>query len=267
MNDFVAKYGTWALITGASSGLGVEFAKQLAAKGLNLVLVARRRENMEAVAAELSLKHGIEVKVVPLDLAQEGFMDTLGPALKDLDLGLVVNNAGINCEGHFYRGDLARNLNMLRLNVEAPFILGYELGKILLEKGRGGIIFTSSVSAFQATPFLSHYGATKAYTLSLAESMNYEFKPQGVDVIALCPGMTESEMTQGMKSSPVVMKAAPVVKAALDNLGKKPFVVPGLGNQLQVWLSQRVLSRQSARDLTGAVMRRVLPGVNKKKPK
>jgi uncharacterized protein len=262
--SFIEKYGPWAMVTGASSGLGVEFAHQLAKKGLHVVLVARRKDQMQALADTLQQTYGVQTRVVPLDLAQEGFMDQLNPALEGLDLGLVVNNAGINCEGHFYRGDLNRNLNMLRLNMEAPFIISYELGKRLIEKGRGGIIMTSSVSAFQATPFLSHYGATKAYLLSLGESMNYEFKDLGVDVIVLCPGVTESEMTKGMKGSPIVMKAAPVVKAALDGLGKKVFVVPGFGNQLQVWLSNRILSRVNSRNLTGAVMRRVLPGVKRK---
>jgi len=262
--SFVDKYGPWALVTGASSGLGVEFAHQLAKKGLHLVLVARRAEQMQALADSLQQSYGIQTKVVPIDLAEEGFMDKLNPALEGLDLGLIVNNAGINCEGHFYRGDLNRNLNMLRLNVEAPFIISYELGKRLIERKKGGIIMTSSVSAFQATPFLSHYGATKAYLLSLGESMNYEFKELGVDVLVLCPGMTESEMTKGMKSSPIVMKAEPVVKAAIDGLGSKVFIVPGLGNKLQVWLSNRLLSRTNARDLTGAVMRRVLPGVKRK---
>jgi uncharacterized protein len=262
--SFVDKYGTWALVTGASSGLGVEFAHQLAKKGLHIVLVARRKDQMEVLAQTLESTYNISTKVVPLDLAKEGFMDVLNPAIEGLDIGLIVNNAGINCEGHFYRGDLQRNINMLRLNVEAPFIMSYELGRRLLERGRGGIILTSSVSAFQATPYLSHYGATKAYLLSLGESMNYEFKDQGVDVLVLCPGMTESEMTKGMKNSPVVMKAEPVVKTAIENLGKEIFVVPGFGNKLQVWLSNRLLSRANARNLTGAVMKRVLPGVRKK---
>jgi short-subunit dehydrogenase len=265
MSNFKEKCGPWAIVTGASSGIGVEFCKQLAAKGLNIVLVARRAQEMQALSDELNNKYGISTQVVPLDLAQEGFFDTLKVATEGLDVGLVVNNAGINCEGHFYRGDLQRNLNMLRLNTEAPFIIAYEMGKLLMERKRGGIIFTSSTSAFQATPFLSHYGATKAYILSLAESMNYEFKEYGVDVLAVCPGMTESEMTRGMKQNPLLMKAEPVVKLALDKLGKEPFVIPGFPNQLQVWLTKRVFSRTLGRDLTGAIMKRTLPGVRRKK--
>jgi len=265
MPDFKDKYGAWAIVTGASSGLGVEFARQLAAKGLNVVLVARREDLLVNLAKELEDAYSVATRVVKLDLGKEGFFGELQQQIEGLDIGLVVNNAGMNCEGHFYRGDLKRNIDMLRLNVEAPFIISYELGKVLLEKGRGGIIFTASSSAFQATPFLSHYGATKAYILSLAESMNYEFRDKGVDVIALCPGLTESEMTQSMKKNPLLMKAAPVVKMAIDNLGKKAFVVSGLSNQVQVWLSQRVLGRDLSRDIAGALMKRVLPGARKKK--
>ncbi len=263
--NFQEKYGPWVLITGASSGIGVEFAKQLADKKLNLVLVARRKEQMENLAKDLVAQYQIQTRIIPLDLTKEGFFQELEPQISDLDLGLIVNNAGINCEGHFYRGDLERNLNMLRLNVEAPFILAYELAKPLLKKGRGGIIFTSSSSAFQATPYLSHYGATKSYILSLAESMHYEFKPQGVDVLALCPGMTESEMTKAIKGSPILMKVEPVVKAAVNKLGKAAYVVPGAGNKFQAFMTQRILGRNISRNMAGALMKRILPAAKPKK--
>lgn len=262
--SFKEKYGPWALVTGASSGLGVEYAVQLAEKGLNLILIARREEMMFELAEKIQNKYPIEVKIIPLDLSKEGFYSELSEKIGDLEIGLVVNNAGMNSEGHFYRADLDRNIQMIRLNMEAPFIIAFEMGKKLIERGKGGIIFTASSSSFQATPYLSHYGATKAYLLSLAESMNYEFKDKGVDVIALCPGMTESEMTKSMKGSPLVMKAAPVVKLALDNLGKEAYVVPGFGNKIQAFMTQRILGRDLSRIVTGSLMKRVLPGAKKK---
>ncbi|HUH73867.1 MAG TPA: SDR family NAD(P)-dependent oxidoreductase [Chitinophagales bacterium] len=262
--SFKEKYGQWALITGASSGLGVEFADQLAKKGLNLILVARREELMKELAEKIQSQYAVEVKILAIDLSKEGFYAELSEKTADLDIGLIVNNAGMNSEGHFYRADLARNIQMIRLNMEAPFIIAYEMGKKFIEKGRGGIIFTASSSSFQATPYLSHYGATKAYLLSLAESMNYEFKDKGVDVIALCPGMTESEMTKSMKGSPLVMKAAPVVKSAIDNLGKQAYIVTGLGNKIQAFMTQRVLGRDLSRNIAGSLMKRVLPGARKK---
>ena len=173
----------------------------------------------------------------------------------------------MNCEGDFYRGSLERNLQMLNLNTKAPFILAYEFGKQFISRGKGGIIFTSSISAFNAHPYLSHYAATKAYILSLAESMNYEFKAKNVDVLAVCPGMTKSEMTKGMKSGPMLMEAAPVVKLALDSLGSESSVVPGFINKTQVFINSRILNRNGATSLSGAILKRLLPAANKKKKK
>lgn len=262
---FSDKYGSWAIITGASSGIGVEFAHQIAGKGLNVVLVARRKELLDKLAADLSEKYKVECRTLEADLSKDGFQFDILDAVKELEVGLLVNNAGMNCEGYFYRGSLDRNLQMLHLNTEAPFILAYEFGKIFIEKGKGGIIFTSSISAFNANPYLSHYAATKAYILSLAESMNYELKDKNVDVIAVCPGMTKSEMTRGMKDGPMLMEAAPVVKLTLDNLGKEAYVVPGFLNKAQVFLSSRLLSRDNAKSLSGALLKKMLPATNKKK--
>ena len=264
-NTFSDKYGKWAIITGSSSGIGVEFAHQIAAKGLNVVLVARRKQLLDALAKDLVEKYNIECRVVEADLSKDGFHTDIFEATKDLEIGLLVNNAGMNCEGHFYRGSLDRNLQMLQLNTKAPFILAYEFGKQFISRGKGGIIFTSSISAFSAHPYLSHYAATKAYILSLAESMNYEFKDKNVDVIALCPGMTKSEMTKGMKDGPMLMEAAPVVKTALDNLGKEAYVVPGFINKTQVFINSRLLNRDGAKKLTGAMLKKMLPATNKKK--
>ncbi len=261
-DKFFKKYGPWAIVTGASSGIGVEFARQLAENGLNLVLIARRVENMETLGAELKDAHGIDYKTLQLDLTEEGFYQKVETAIEGLDVGLLVNNAGINCEGDFYRGGLDRNVGMIRLNVEAPFILAHELGKKLIERGSGGIIFTASTSAFQAMPYFTHYAATKAYVLSLSESMHYEFRKKGVNVIAVCPGPTESEMS-GDLSGPMVMKAKPVVKSALQNLGKLTHVVPGIGNKIGALMPQ-ILGRRVSMELTGAVLKRVLPGVRKK---
>ena len=266
-NTFLEKYGTWAIITGASSGIGAEFARQIAAKGLNVVLIARRKQLLEALAHQLEEKYSVHTKTIEADLIKDDFHHTILDATNDLDIGLLVNNAGMNCEGHFYRGSLERNVQMLQLNTRAPFILAYEFGKRFISKGKGGIIFTSSISAFSAHPFLSHYAATKAYILSLAESMNYEFKDKNVDVLALCPGMTKSEMTKGMKDGPMLMDAPPVVETALNNLGKTAYVVPGFINKAQVFINSRILNRNGAKNLTGAMLKKILLAANKKKKK
>lgn len=260
-DKFFDKYGPWAIVTGASSGIGVEFAKQLGEKGLNLVLIARRVENLETLGAELKSKYGIEYKALQLDLTTEGFYEKVEATIDGLDVGMLVNNAGINCEGSFYRGGLDRNLGMIRLNVEAPFILAHEIGKKLIERGSGGIIFTASTSAFQAMPYFTHYAATKAYVLSLSESMHFEFREKGVNVIAVCPGPTESEMSAGL-SGPMIMKAKPVVKAALDGLGKRTHVVPGIGNKIGAVMPQ-VLGRRVSMEIVGKALKRFLPSARK----
>jgi short-subunit dehydrogenase len=259
---FLQQYGPWAVVTGASSGIGLEFAKQLGEMGINLVLIARRKENMESLGAELKEAYGIQYKVLALDLSEEGFFLEVKNAVEGLEVGLLVNNAGMNCEGKFYRGGLERNLRMIRLNIEASFILAHELGRQMVDRGRGGIIFVSSTSAFQAMPYFTHYAATKAYLLSLAESMHYEFRKQGVNVTALCPGPTESEMSRGLKNNPMVMKAAPVVRAGLKALGRKTFVVPGFGNKVGVQ-APRLFGRRLSMEMVGALLKRGLPANRK----
>lgn len=264
---FSEKYGKWAIITGSSSGIGVEFAKQIAALGINTVLVARRKARLEALAHELEMQYNINTICVECDVAKDGFEKIILDATKDIEVGLLINNAGINCEGNFFRGDLDRNIQMINVNMKAPFILAYELGKIFKQQNRGGIIFTSSISAFYAHPYLSHYAATKAYILSLAESMNYEFKEYNVDVLALCPGITKSEMTKGIKDSVLLMDAKPVVESALNELGKSVYVVPGVVNKLQTFINSRMLGRITARNFTARLLENVLPGVKQKTAK
>lgn len=259
---FLEKYGEWALVTGASSGIGVAFAEELAGMGFNLVMVARRGEAMKELGSRLAQQYGIEYKVLAIDLTEEGFYAQLDAELKDLQVGLLVNNAGMNCEGAFYRGGLERNLRMIRLNVEASFILAHELGKRFVDRGKGGILFVSSISAFQPTPYFTHYAATKAYILSLAESMEYELRPKGVDVSALCPGPTESEMSRGLEGQPYVMKADKVVRAGLNGLGNSNYVVPGWGNKIATSMP-RLIGRKWSRDLMGAVLKRGLPANRK----
>ena len=259
---FLDDYGTWALVTGASSGIGKSFAEELAAIGFNLVLAARRRDEMEELAAELKAAHNCECRVLAIDLTREGFYKEVEASISDLDIGLLVNNAGMNCEGKFYRGGLERNVSMIRLNVEASFILAHELGRRFIDQGRGGIIFVSSTSAFQPMPFFTHYAATKAYVLSLAQSMHYEFRSHGVHVTALCPGPTESEMSKGLEGQPYVMKAAPVVRAGLKALGRRTYVVPGFGNKVGAAFPRLVGSRV-AMEVVGATLKRALPANRK----
>lgn len=256
MTDFRNRYGAWALITGASSGIGYEFARQLAAQKLDLVLVARRKDRLNELATALKVEHGIQVKVVPLDLAKPNFLTTLKKQTAGLNIGLVVNNAGFGIAGEFTGNPLTRELQMLDVNCRAPLMIAHEFGKVMAAHRRGGLIMVSSVVSFQGVPYMSHYAATKAYDLLLGEGLWYEMRKSGVDVVTLCPGATVSEFSNVAETTPLAsaMPAAPVVAAALDALGHKSVVVPGFRNKILVFFT-RFIARRFATLAAARVMK------------
>jgi len=256
MTDFRNRYGAWALITGASSGIGTEFARQLAAQKLNLVLVARRRDRLNELATALKVEHGIQVKVVALDLAKPNFMATLKKQTAGLNIGLVVNNAGFGTAGEFLENSLERELQMLDVNCRAPLMIAHEYGRLMASHRRGGMIIVSSVVSFQGVPYMSHYAATKAYDLLLGEGLWYEMRKLGVDVVTLCPGATATEFSHVAETRPQsgAMLVGPVVKAALDALGHKSVVVAGFRNKLLVFFT-RLIARRFATLAAARVMK------------
>lgn len=236
-HDFGDLYGPWALITGASSGIGAEFAVQLAGAGVNLILVARRKQRLEDLAHKLEGKHHVAVRTVPVDLSQPDFLPTIVSATESLEVGLLVNNAGFGLAGKFLDHDLDKELALLNVNCGAPLALTHVFGRKMAQRKKGGIIFVSSVSGYIATPFESTYAASKVYELFLAESLGYELKQNGVDVLALCPGSTDTEFHAIAGSRPVAaMGVGPVVALALKKLGKTSVTIPGWHNRLLVYL-------------------------------
>lgn len=238
-NHFKEKYGPWALVTGASSGIGLEFSRQIAALGLNVILVARRKERLLSLADTLEKAHGVETLVVPTDLSKEDFLSGVQEATKGLEVGLLVNNAGFGTTGTLLENDLETEIKLLHVNCRAPLILAHAYGNPMKTRGRGGIIFLSSVVGFTAVPLWSNYAASKAYDLFLSEAMNHELKGQGVDVLALCPGTTEAEFQEVANTKQVMpMPAAVVVRLGLKKLGHKSVAVPGILNRLTVFFVQ-----------------------------
>jgi short-subunit dehydrogenase len=259
--SFSDRYGPWAIVTGASSGIGEEFARQLAKRGLSLVLCARRKDRLDALAIELRRAHGVEVRTLALDVGASDLVVSLTKAIEGLDVGLVVSNAGFGEKGPFLESSLTRDLQMLDVNCRASLLLAHEFAQRLVTRGRGGIVFTSSTAAFQGIPFTAHYAATKGYVLQLAEGLWFELKPHGVDVLALCPGPTDTEGPRRTgvdpKKVPVkMMSVEPVVRAALAGLGKVPVVVPGATNRL-AHLLVRLTPRRVATEIAGRLVRRV----------
>lgn len=256
-STFRQKYGPWALITGASSGIGAEFARQLAEKGLNPILVARRREKLEDLATELKIQYSIQVKIIPLDLSHSDFMTSLRPVTDSLEIGLLINNAGVEVAGKFLENNLGDELRILDINCRAPLILAHELGHKMTERKRGGIIFLSSMLAYQGTPFWTNYAGTKAYNLLLAEGLSYELKKEGVDVLAISPGFTNTEMLEGVDFSHMPIKpmpVKPVVASALKALGHESSVVPGQMNQVINFLGKYLFTRSVNTTIFGKIM-------------
>ncbi len=254
---FKEQYGPWALVTGASAGIGAEFARQLARTGLNLILIARRKQRIDALARQLQSANKIQVKPIAADLSRPDFLPPLVSAIGSVEVGLLVNNAGFGLAGEFLDHEREKELALLDVNCRAPLILTHAFGRQMAQRRRGGIIFVSSLSGFIATPFEAHYAASKAYELFLAESLGYEFKKYGVDILALCPGATKTEFHVVAGSRPIAgMPVAPVVGLAIKTLGKKRVAIPGWHNRMLVYLL-KFTPRRLHTLLAGRVMDKV----------
>lgn len=226
-----------ALITGASAGLGAEFARQLAAAGTDLVLVARRLDRLEGLARELRERHGVTVESIQADLAtSEGMAAVEGQIAASPTLDLLVNNAGFGGRTGFVRGEIADHVDMVRVHVEATVRLTKAALPGMIERGRGAIVNVASVAAF--SPFSgAMYSGTKAFLVIFSVNLAAELRSKGVVVQALCPGMTHTEFHQvagidkSIVPSPFWLTAEKVVRISLRRLGRGVVCVPGWYNK------------------------------------
>jgi short-subunit dehydrogenase len=255
VSPFRARYGRWALVVGGSDGLGAAFAAELAGRGLDLMLVARREDVLDEVARRLHDTHGVEVRTLALDAAQPGAADEFARRTADLDLGLVVCNAALSPTGAFLDAPADELDRVLDLNCRLATQLARVMGARLVERGRGGLVFLSSVAGFQGTAMVAQYAATKAYLRVLAEGLWVELRPHGVDVVASCPGRVHTPTFDGSQPAalgryrrfaPPVMAPEPVARETLDALGRQPVVIPGRRNRLAAFAAVRLLPRRSA---------------------
>lgn len=230
---FFERYGSWAVVTGASEGIGCELALRLASEGVNLVLVARRENRLAELARDFEEAYGIEVVVVAADLrGEDGVADVLR-ACANRDVGLLVAAAGFGTSGRFIDANVETEIEMIDVNCRTVARLAHHFGNRFAARRRGGIVLMSSLLAFQGVPHAANYAATKAYVQSLAEGLHVELAPLGVDVIACAPGPIHSgfaaraKMKMGMGQPPRV-----VAGATLDALlARRTTVRPG-------WLSK-----------------------------
>lgn len=227
--DFKNKYGPVALVTGASSGIGRCLAEQLAAKGMDLALVARRVERLDALASQLKSRHGIEVKVCPIDLAQAGAVRQIAQATASLDIGLVLSNAGFSLPGEHAATDPDALADMLMVNCHTPMLLTREFIPRLLKRGRGGIILTSSVEGLIGCPFSTAYSASKAFVRIFGEGLWGELTPHNIDVLVICPGATDTEALSRHGIDPAtlphLMSPEQVAALTLEHVSDGPVLV------------------------------------------
>lgn len=251
------RYGPWALVTGASSGIGEQFARQLAAAGLDLVLVARRAARLSALKRELVAAHGVAVDLVVEDLAEPLAVDRILAAIDERDLGLVVSNAGFGLKGPFASHGRAQVEAMFNVNARAPLLLLHGLMPRLARRPAAGIILTGSQEGESPFPWSSAYAATKAFVHSLGQGLHGECRGSGIDVLVLAPGATDTEALplQGFdpQAVPGLMQPAEVARQALQRLGRTPLHVPGRTNRAFVAVLRR-LPRRWAIALAGRAM-------------
>jgi short-subunit dehydrogenase len=253
--------GKWALVTGASAGIGLALAKQLAAGGAHLVLTARRVDRLQKLATDLSEKHGIKTLVFAADLSRPGASREIHAFTtgKGIDVELLVNNAGFGAFGYNHEIPETRLLEMIQVNCSAVVQLTRLYVPAMVKRGHGDVMIVASTAAFQAVPFISAYAATKAFDLIFAEGIAEELRGFGVRVCALCPGSTNTEFQQVAEQPDRVFRAAEtaekVARVGLEGLARgKSCVISGRKNGLMV-VSERLAPRRFVTRMAAKVMR------------
>jgi short-subunit dehydrogenase len=252
--------GKWALITGASAGIGKALAVELAAGGTNLVLTARRKERLEELAQELVATHKIRTEVFPADLAEAGAPEYIFAFTRDKGIGieLLINNAGFGAYGEFTTVETRRLLDMVQVNCSAVVHLTQLYLPEMMTRRSGDVLIVASTASFQAVPYISTYAATKAFDLLLSEGLAEEMKPYGIRVCALCPGSTESEFNEVAGQTHLAPPrknretAEKVARTGLQALAAgKSYVISGtanyLGAQSQRMVPRRMVTRIAAK--------------------
>jgi short-subunit dehydrogenase len=262
---FAGKYGPRALVAGGAVGMGAEYCRQIAATGIDLLILDRDEPALDATAAELrAAPDAVDVVTAVVDLAQpsERLLDAVRRAVGDFEIGLLVANAAWSPVGRFLDVDLASLLTAIDINCRAPVVLVHELGARMAARERGGIIIMSSLAAETGAAQVALYSATKAFDLVLAEGLWYELRERGVDVVAIRPGSTR---TPGWQSSqpasgeiPGVMEPADVVRDALAALGTIPSIAAGASNRAAEAMF-RSMSRRDVIELMSGITSQLVP--------
>ena len=259
------QFGPWALVTGASSGIGREFARQIAASGIDTVLVARRRPLLEELGQRLTAEFGTRYRVVEADCSKPDLLPKLIAATDDLDIGLVVSNAGTADPGKFLDRERAQMLELIRLNALSHFEIAHHFGGRLARRGRGGLLMSGAMGAMIGLPFLATESASKAFIQTMGEALHMEFEPLGVNVTVLVIAPTETAVIGKMgldhsraAAEPKAMKRMPVeqcVREGLHALKRNQAThIPGRANRVAIAL----MPTSTARSLMGKMLGRAV---------
>lgn len=269
-HDLLKSYGSWALVTGASSGIGEQFARLLAKEGFHLLLVARRENLLTSLREELQSTHKINIDIITADLSMITDVHKVIVAAKNKPIGLIVSNAGFGLKGEFTGDSLPTILSMVNLNAIAPLMLAHELLPVLEQRVknqhgddciRGGVILTGSMEGEAAFPWSSAYAATKAFVHSLGNGLWEEYRQKQVDILVLAPGSTDTNapISQGISRDQLVGIMSPelVARQALEQLGRRPLWLTGMHNRLFIRLL-RWLPRAWAIRIAGFGMKQAI---------
>ena len=259
--NFSQRYGNWAIVAGASEGIGAEYAEELAARGLNLILIARREDLLQSLANRLAQKYKVRAKPLVLDLSDLDAAEQIVYRTMDFDIGLLVYNAALSAVGPLLEHTMDEHMREIHTNIHTPYKLVYLLGQHLIKRGRGGIVLMSSLSAFQGSAYISTYAATKAFNIVLAESLWEEWRSRGVDVLVCISGTVKtpnyvaSQPTKTNGLGDMTMIPKQVVSEALEALGKQPYVIPGRMNRIASFVMRYLMPRKMAIKFMGRTLR------------
>lgn len=250
---FLERYGPWAIIAGATQGIGEQFSHQLAAKGMNILMIARGQEGLDTVSKAVRQQHGVEVDTLALDLSDSALTEKLATFTQGKEVGLLVYNAIYSHIGEFLADDLSSKMLTVDVNIKGPLTFLNHLLPPMKQKKRGGVILMSSMSGWQGSALVATYAASKAFNTVLAESLWEEMRHYGVDVITAVAGATKTpsfnkNTPKEKAGSAFPMEPKTVVEEALNALekGKGPTRVTGPINKIVYFLLQRVFTRRYA---------------------
>ncbi|MEM7550228.1 MAG: SDR family NAD(P)-dependent oxidoreductase [Bacteroidota bacterium] len=228
-NNRLKSFGNYILVTGATSGIGRTISDELAATGIDLVLVARDQKLLDRLVVEYKTRYGIDALAIDADLSVEEQVIKLFEQTEKLDIGVCIHSAGFGSSGYFLNNELANETNMVHLNCVSTLSFAYEFGKRFKQRGKGALVLFSSIVAFQGVPYSANYAATKAYVQTLGEALVRELRSYNVNVLVAAPGPTQTGFSEranmDMKGA---MKPREVAKDIIKNIGKSRTIYPGV---------------------------------------